>query len=112
MLMFAKITDSKTNKCMVGNGTNIKFYKKIGMEKMEVEQAYTGDWYVAGYAPEKPQEIINIERITELKSKLSESDYAIIKIAEGAATAEEYADLITQRAAWRAEINELEKNIE
>ena len=30
------------------------YYKSIGMEEMEVEQAYNGSWYVEGYAPEKP----------------------------------------------------------
>lgn len=48
------------------------------------------------------------ERIAALKRKLSETDYAVIKIAEGAATAADYADLIAQRKAWRAEINKLE----
>lgn len=47
-------------------------------------------------------------RVAELKALLAESDYAVIKIAEGAAAAEDYADLITQRQAWRAEINSLE----
>lgn len=53
------------------------------------------------------QEAIDNE-IATLKHKLAESDYAIIKIAEGAATREEYADLIVQRQTWRNRINELE----
>ncbi len=52
--------------------------------------------------------IENASRIEELKQKLAETDYAVIKIAEGSATVEEYADVITQRQAWRTEINELE----
>ena len=48
------------------------------------------------------------ERIAQLKQFLRESDYTVIKIAEGAATPEEYADVIAQRQAWRAEINRLE----
>lgn len=47
-------------------------------------------------------------RISELKRQLADTDYAVIKIAEGAAMAEEYADVIALRQAWRAEINELE----
>lgn len=47
-------------------------------------------------------------RIEVLKAQLAETDYAVIKIAEGAATAADYADLIAQRKAWRAEINDLE----
>lgn len=54
-----------------------------------------------------PEEIKQM-RIAELKMFLADTDYAVIKIAEGAATKEEYADLIAQRQAWRAEINELE----
>lgn len=56
-------------------------------------------------APPNPNE----ERIAALKEQLAATDYAVIKIAEGMATAEEYADVIAQRRAWRAEINELEK---
>lgn len=51
------------------------------------------------------------QRISALKSQLSATDYAVIKIAEGAATAEEYAGIITDREAWRAEINTLERQI-
>ena len=52
------------------------------------------------------------KRVAELKQLLTDSDYAVIKIAEGAATREEYADLIEQRQAWREEINGLEQNSE
>lgn len=46
--------------------------------------------------------------IVELKAKLTETDYIAAKIAEGAATAEEYKDEIAQRQEWRERINELE----
>ena len=39
------------------------------------------------------------------------TDYNILKIVEGAATIEEKADIIAQRAEWRKEINELEEFI-
>ena len=81
------------------------------VEDDDLELAYTGDTYLKGYAPEKPQSLINQERIKELKKNLSKTDYITAKIAEGAATKEEYADVIAQRQAWRDEINELEKNI-
>ena len=57
--------------------------------------------------PEPTPEEHKQREIWELKSKLAETDYAVIKIAEGAATAEEYADLIKSRQEWRARINEL-----
>lgn len=53
----------------------------------------------------------NLERIAELKQLLTETDYAIIKIAEGVATKEEYDETIAQRQAWREEIRALEGEI-
>ena len=47
-------------------------------------------------------------RIEELKRLLAQTDYAVIKIAEGAAQEQEYAQTIAQRQAWRAEIQQLE----
>ena len=55
-----------------------------------------------------PAEQRAAEQIARLKRQLADTDYTVIKIAEGAATPEEYAEVITQRQAWRAEINELE----
>ena len=54
MLKYAKIINEETKQCEVGLGTNAEYYESIGMTEMDVEEAYTGDWYVAGYAPEKP----------------------------------------------------------
>lgn len=51
------------------------------------------------------------ERIAELKRNLAETDYIACKIAEGAATREEYADIIVQRQLCREEINELQKEL-
>lgn len=47
-------------------------------------------------------------KIAALKKKLTDTDYIACKIAEGAATREEYAEMIAQRQAWRDEINRLE----
>ena len=62
-------------------------------------------------AEEKTPELEHIamaQEISDLKTKLSETDYIAAKIAEGAATREEYAEELAERAAWRARINELE----
>lgn len=50
----------------------------------------------------------NAERIRLLKRQLAETDYITAKIAEGSATAADYAEKIAQRKAWRKEISELE----
>ena len=57
MKKYAQIIDTETKLCNVGIGTNEEFYKSIGMELLDVEQAYNGQWYLEGYAPSKPQEI-------------------------------------------------------
>ena len=45
--------------------------------------------------------------ILDLKKKLADTDYIACKIAEGAATLEEYAEIRAQREEWRTQINEL-----
>ena len=46
-------------------------------------------------------------RISELKHLLADTDYIAAKIAEGAATREDYAGEIALRQEWRDEINSL-----
>lgn len=58
--------------------------------------------------PEPTPDQVKAQTIYRLKMQLSGTDYAVIKIAEGAATPEEYAELIAQRQQWRQEINALE----
>lgn len=50
-------------------------------------------------------------QITTLKNTLSETDYVIIKIAEGVSTKDDYQDILEQRAQARTQINELENYI-
>ena len=47
-------------------------------------------------------------RILELKKKLADTDYKLMKFIEGELTEEEYAPIKAQRQVWRNEINELE----
>ena len=68
--MYAKIIDEKTKQCEVGTGTDSAFYQSIGMSEMEVEQAYDGQWYLKGYAPEKPVEQKQAEARAERDRRL------------------------------------------
>nr|DAH10944.1 MAG TPA: hypothetical protein [Caudoviricetes sp.] len=54
MKKYAKVINEESKACEVGLGTNSNFYQSIGMTEMEVEEAYDGNWYVLGFAPEKP----------------------------------------------------------
>ena len=56
-----------------------------------------------------PEYIDYQPEIEECKARLAATDYVVIKIAEGAAEREEYADVIAERAALRARIHELEQ---
>lgn len=81
------------------------------------EAKFDGEFWSVVRRPEKSAEEKakeeNQNRIAELKQKLAETDYIVLKIAEGSATKKEYAEKIAQRQAWRTEINDLEsKNIE
>ena len=65
--------------------------------------------------PESPD-----QQIAELKQKLAETDYMVIKVYEAMITGEElpeddtnrYSDAIIQRQQWRSQINELENSME
>ena len=111
MLKYAKIVDEQSGLCTVGIGTDEAFYQSLGMTQQDVEKAYNGNWYLSGYVPAQPAAEKAAEEITQLKLNLQNTDYTVIKIAEGAATSEEYAEVIANRVAWRARINELEKQI-
>ena len=118
MIRYASITDEKTKECSVGLGTNVEFYKSIGMTEMDVEEGYNGNWYVTGYAPEKPQSVINQERIAELKAKIASTDAIVLEMAENALLnggtlvmptngETDYSTVLNNRATWRAELAEL-----
>ena len=54
MKKYAKVIDAKLGTCEVGIGTDDEFYQSIGMELMDVEQGYNGNWYLSGHAPVPP----------------------------------------------------------
>ncbi len=50
-------------------------------------------------------------KMMELQGLLNQTDYQTIKYAEGAITAEQYADLKVQRTAWRAAYNAVQSAV-
>lgn len=78
MLKYAKVINEETKLCEVGLGTNNNFYASIGMEEMEVEQDYAGNWYLAGYAPAKPEEVLAEEKRADRDRLLQDSDIRIL----------------------------------
>lgn len=68
MKKYAQIINEETKQCNVGLGTDTEFYASLGMVEMDVEEAYNGSWYLAGYAPEKP--VPTKEEISVLREQL------------------------------------------
>jgi len=61
MLKYAKILNNETKEVSIALGTNYP----DDYAQMDVEQAYTGNWYLAGFAPQKPQETYKEKRKAE-----------------------------------------------
>ena len=57
----------------------------------------------------RPEAVDYQAEIEACKQRLAETDYVAMKIAEGAATREEYSDIIAERAALRESINDFER---
>lgn len=109
MLYCKDITNHK-----IGDNTPFeKVAKSLGwtitIDESATEKAYDGSLWEKGYAPEKPEEVIKQERISELHQLLEEADYWTSKYCDGEYTAEEWAEKVAQRKAWREELRELEK---
>lgn len=79
--------------------------KNQGLPEYEVELAYDGKFYLKGYTPAKPQEVIDGERIAELEKYLNETDWYAIRLAD---TGEEIpAEIKKARQEAREEISKL-----
>lgn len=80
----------------------------IDVEPVEAREAWDEYEDILRYVKYSEKELAEME-IDELKNKLFETDYVAIKIAEGVATKEEYAETLADRAIWRERINALEE---
>ena len=80
------------------------------VDKPGVEAAEAWDEYedICRYIPYTAAELAEM-RIGVLKQHLFDTDYNILKVVEGAMTLADCSDVLKKRAAWRKEINELEK---
>lgn len=110
MIKYAKIVDKKTKLCEVGLGTNVEFYKSLGMTEMNVDEAYDGQWYVEGYAPEKPAptyEEVDQMRIEYRKEHIDDRTIARMrKTANGTWTEEDEQEYLALDAEVTAYIEE------
>lgn len=74
MFKYAKIINEETKQCDVGIGTNESFYKSLGMTLQEVEESYTGMWYLQGFAPKAPEPTYAQQRATAYPPEVDQLD--------------------------------------
>lgn len=68
--MLAKIINEETKEVIVANEQQKEFFEKMDFSQMEVEQAYNGNWYLAGFAPEKPYTLKRAEEYPTIAEQL------------------------------------------
>lgn len=52
MIKYGNVVNKETGLCIVGLGTDSKFYKSLGMKPLDVEQSdVDGNWYLADKCP-------------------------------------------------------------
>lgn len=108
-IKWAQVTDPLTKECSIGLGNDANYYKSIGFEQLEVEEAWDGAWYLKGYAPSKPQSVINQEIIAKDQAFLNETDWYVTRYAE---TGKEVpANILKERARCREEISSLRNEL-
>lgn len=110
MLKYAKIINEQTKQCEVGIGTNADFYKSIGMTEMDVEQAYNGAWYVAGYAPEEPEPTHEDQRLKRAEAYRIEKDPITCQI-QSLRDEEQTPEIVAEIEALIVERKEVVENI-
>ena len=68
--MLAKIINEETKEIIVANSDQKEHFEKLGFSEMEAEQAYTGKWYLMGYAPQKPYHVQRAEAYPPITDQL------------------------------------------
>lgn len=92
------------------NNGSTQIWKDLKTPAVEAKEAYDEYEDIQVYVLYTEAELAQRE-ITQLKQKLTETDYQAIKYAEGELSEYEYAPIKAQRSEWRRQINELEKKI-
>ena len=109
MLKYAQIIDEQTKRCDVGTGSAVEYYKSIGMTEQDVEQAYDGQWYIAGYAPEAPAATHDDIKAQRQIRFTEEADPIRYEYDEALARGEEAAEEL--KAAWLAKKDEIRADL-
>jgi hypothetical protein len=84
MIRRYKIQNEGTKEVLIAVGKSVGLFEAMGYTEVgEVEQAYDGRYYVAGYAPEIPAEELEARRLAEAKRIRAEQVGTIIVEVDG-----------------------------
>lgn len=97
--------EQENGSLIVGTGTDVDFYKSIGMELMSVEKGWDSAYYKEGQTPEKPRAIIIEEELNEQQKILSSTDWYVTRNYETGVAVPK--DIFEARAQARIEIDKL-----
>lgn len=79
-----KIQNENTKEVLIAVGEDIEWFEAMGYTEVgEVEQAYDGRYYVAGYEPEIPDEELEARHLAEAKRERAEQVGAILVEVDG-----------------------------
>ena len=94
MIRYAQLINKDTGLCSIGTGTNIDFYKSIGMTELDVQQSdVDNNWYLVDKCPMKTDEQKELEEKKRVaKLKMTPRDFLLA---------------ITQMGVYFAKIKEL-----
>lgn len=85
MLKYIKVMNNNTKQCDIALGTDTSWFINKGYTEQEVEQAYNGQWYISGYAPQEPEKDKIQKQILALELQQTS------RLLRNAALGEEYA---------------------
>lgn len=107
MIKYAQINDEEKHTVNVVDSepSDPKVFIDMGFSRMDVEQGYDGNWYLVGYVPKKPEDIVIYEKIQEEQKFLNETDWYVVRFAETGV--EIPVDIKERRAKARIIISEL-----
>ena len=83
MKKFCVVIDELKKLCDVATGTDVNYYRSIGMEERDVERGYDGNWYLSGYAPKIPLTLEKEKKLNELRVVRDAKDFENITTEKG-----------------------------
>ena len=105
MIKFAKVINEQMGLCNVGVGTNVDFYKSIGMSELDVQQSdIDNKWYLKEKCPMKSE----AEKDKERQQEISMLSLTSADVERGIykATGKDFDDVVAMVEAVIASGNE------